>query len=81
LSGQEYTQPGMFIANGRRRTSGRDADPAGLGPGPGANAPPAPAHNGQAYWLKLSAKSDGTFTVTNQRNGFFKTYAPALMAE
>ena len=28
----------------------------------------------QAYWLKLSARSDGTFTVTNARNGFKKTY-------
>ena len=45
-------------------------------PAAGANAPPAPVHNGKAYWIKVSARTDGTFTVTNQRNGFFKTYAP-----
>lgn len=27
-----------------------------------------------AHWLKLSAQSDRTFTVTNSRNGFAKTY-------
>jgi hypothetical protein len=32
-------------------------------------------HNGQAFWLKVSAKDDGSFTVTNARNGFSKTYA------
>jgi hypothetical protein len=31
-------------------------------------------HNGKAYWIKLSAQQDGTFTVTNTRNGFSKTY-------
>ena len=28
----------------------------------------------QARWIKLSAQPDGTFTVTNSRNGFSKTY-------
>jgi hypothetical protein len=28
-----------------------------------------------AYWLKVSAYPDGTFTITNPRNGFSKTYA------
>jgi hypothetical protein len=45
-------------------------------PQPGAAAPP-PAHNGPAYWIKVSAQADGTFTVTNARNGFAKTYAAA----
>ena len=36
---------------------------------------PPPAHNGQAFWLKVSARDDGSFTVTNARNGFVKTYA------
>jgi hypothetical protein len=27
-----------------------------------------------AYWIKVSALEDGTFTVTNSRNGFSKTY-------
>jgi hypothetical protein len=44
-------------------------------PAPGPNTPAPPAHNGPAYWIKLSAQPDGTFTVTNTRNGFSKTYA------
>ena len=28
-----------------------------------------------AYWLKVSASPDGSFTITNPRNGFSKTYA------
>lgn len=76
LSGQEYTEPGMFIANYT------DDQPAAMpiqpiaAPAPGPNAPPAPAHNGKAYWIKVSAQQDGTFTVTNTRNGFSKTYTP-----
>jgi hypothetical protein len=27
-------------------------------------------------WLKISAQLDGTFTITNSRNGFSKTYKP-----
>jgi competence protein ComEC len=33
-------------------------------------------HTGPAYWIKVSAQADGTFTITNNRNGFSKTYAP-----
>jgi competence protein ComEC len=74
LSGQEYTQPGIFIANTI------DDQPSALpvapipAPAPGPGAPPAPVHNGKAYWIKLTAQPDGTFTVTNTRNGFSKTY-------
>ena len=32
-----------------------------------------PAHK-PAYWIKISAKADGSFTVTNRRNGFTKSY-------
>jgi hypothetical protein len=35
----------------------------------------APVHNGIAYWIKVSAQADGSFTVTNARNGFSKTYS------
>ena len=74
LSGQEYSQPGMFIANLLDEPSA--AMPiAPIAAPQGANAPPAPVHNGKAYWIKVSARTDGSFTVTNQRNGFFKTYA------
>jgi hypothetical protein len=74
LSGQEYTQPGMFIANLLDDPSMimpiAPIAASQLGPSP----PPAPVHNGKAYWIKVSAKADGSFTVTNQRNGFSKTY-------
>ena len=39
------------------------------GPGGGAAAAHAPAH-----LIKVSAQADGSFTVTNTRNGFSKTY-------
>jgi competence protein ComEC len=74
LSGQEYTVPGMFIANGV------DDQPSSMpiAPAPastaGSGAPPPPAHNGKAYWIKVSAQQNGSFTVTNTRNGFSKTY-------
>jgi len=74
LSGQEYTVPGLFIANGVDDQPGTmPVAPVPL-PQPGDNAPPAPAHNGQASWIKVSAGDDGTFSVTNSRNGFSKTY-------
>jgi competence protein ComEC len=74
LSGQEYTVPGLFIANLV------DDQPAAMpiaavpAPPPGPGAPPAPVHNGPAYWIKVSAQADGSFTVTNARTGFSKTY-------
>ena len=76
LSGQEYTVPGMFIANGiDDPPSALPIAPIAASP-PGPNTPPPPAHNGPAHWIKVSAQADGTFTVTNTRNGFAKTYAP-----
>ncbi|MCM3881343.1 MAG: MBL fold metallo-hydrolase [Vicinamibacterales bacterium] len=38
--------------------------------GPGGNAAHSPA-----YYFKVSASTDGSFTVTNSRNGYSKTYA------
>jgi beta-lactamase superfamily II metal-dependent hydrolase len=73
LGGQEYTVPGMFIAN-QLDEPAMPVTPM-TPPAPGANVPPAPAHNGPAFWIKVSAKPDGTFTVTNARNKFSKTYA------
>lgn len=76
LSGQEYTVPGMFIANGV------DEQPAAMPIAPmtppargTAAAAPPPVHNGPAFWIKVSARQDGSFTVTNARNAFSKTYA------
>jgi competence protein ComEC len=74
LSGQEYTVPGMFIANTL------DEPPTAMPiapvppPAQGQQAPGPPQHNGAAYYFKVSALQDGTFTVTNTRNGFSKTY-------
>ena len=74
LSGQEYTVPGMFIANLLDEPSAAMPVADITAPQPGPNAPP-PAHNGPAHWIKVTALRDGTFTVTNTRNGFAKTYA------
>ncbi len=74
LSGQEFTSPGMFIANGvDDAQSAMPVQPL-TAPASGPGTPP-PAHNGKAYWIKVTAQSDGSFTVTNTRNGFAKTYA------
>jgi beta-lactamase superfamily II metal-dependent hydrolase len=74
LGGQEYTVPGMFIGN--RFDEEPEAIPVGAWTPPpqGQQAPPAPAHNGKAFWFKVTAQQDGTFTVTNTRNNFTKTY-------
>jgi competence protein ComEC len=74
LSGQEYTMPGMFIANlfDEPQTAMPLAPVAP--PAQGQPAPAGPQHNGTAYYFKVSAMQDGTFTVTNTRNGFSKTY-------
>jgi beta-lactamase superfamily II metal-dependent hydrolase len=73
LSGQEHTVPGLFIAN-----LVDDQPPAmpvaALPPPTGPGAPPPPAHNGPSFWIKVSAETNGTFTVTNARNGFSKKY-------
>ena len=74
LSGQEYTVPGMFIANLLDEPLAAMPVSPIAPPAPGAFAPPAPAHNGPAYWIKVTAQMDGTFTVANARNGFAKTY-------
>jgi beta-lactamase superfamily II metal-dependent hydrolase len=77
LSGQEYTVPGLFIANGVDEPA--TAMPVAPLPAPQPGSPPtpptpAPVHNGPAYWFKVSAQPDGSFTVTNARNGFEKRY-------
>jgi competence protein ComEC len=78
LSGQEYTVPGMFIANGLDEQLAAVPVAPMPAPQPGPGAPPAPVHNGTAYWIKVSAQADGSFSVTNARNGFTKTYRAGL---
>ena len=74
LSGQDYTVPGVFIANGIDDQP--DSMPLAPMPPPqrGSNAGPPPVHSGPANWIKVGASRDGSFTVTNSRNGFSKTY-------
>jgi competence protein ComEC len=74
LSGQEYTVPSIFIANMLDEALVAMPMAPIEAPPLGSNTPPPPAHNGPAYWIKVSAQTDGTFTVTNTRNGFAKTY-------
>ncbi len=74
LSGQQYTVPGLFIANTVDEVqSTMPIEPRhGATRGPGVE--PAPRHNGEAHWFKVSSQADGSFTVTNSRNGFSKAY-------
>jgi beta-lactamase superfamily II metal-dependent hydrolase len=43
-----------------------------------ANVIEDPMHS-PAHWIKVSAEGDGSFTVTNSRNGFTKSYATPLL--
>ena len=62
LCGQEYTQPGLFIANTFDEPLPAMPVQPIAAPAPGPNAPPPPAHNGPAYWFKIQAKQDGSFS-------------------
>ncbi len=44
---------------------------------PTTNDDEASVHLGQAYWTHIAARRDGSFTVTNSRNGFSRAYGPA----
>ena len=44
------------------------------GPGGGFGGPGRGGHTGPAFYIKVSARSDGSFTVTNTRNNFSKSY-------
>jgi beta-lactamase superfamily II metal-dependent hydrolase len=77
LSGQDYTVPGLFIANTVDEQPEQMPIAALTPPPPGPGGSPPPAHDGPAYWLKVSARADGSFTVSNARNGFSKAYAAA----
>jgi beta-lactamase superfamily II metal-dependent hydrolase len=83
----EHNAAGAFIANIDDNQTIADVLTAPPPPPRGAGAPaarggggggggrgnPAAAHT-PAYWIKVTAQSDGSFTVTNTRNGFSKTY-------
>ena len=42
-----------------------------------ANMDAAPPTNHPAHYIKLSARTDGSFTITNQRTSFTKEYPAA----
>lgn len=64
--------PATFVANleDNATLAGVLVPQPGAGRGGFGGTPHSPA-----YLLKVSAQQDGTFTVTNTRNGFSKTYA------
>ena len=73
--------PATFVANvdDEATVAGvLTAPPAAAGGrrGGGRGAPGGPAAHAPAYLITISARPDGTFTVTNTRNGFRKTYRP-----
>ena len=66
-------QPPTSAATGQPGVAPPAGAPGGRGGGRGG---PGPAHTGPAFLIKVSAQADGTFTVTNTRNGFSRTYRP-----
>jgi beta-lactamase superfamily II metal-dependent hydrolase len=61
--GEAHNRPDAFIAN---LDEGQ--------PVPGAADGQAPVHTGPAHWIKVSARADGGFTISNSRTGFAKEY-------
>jgi beta-lactamase superfamily II metal-dependent hydrolase len=55
--------------------AGDAAAPARQGGPGGGRGGFGPQHTGPAFLIKVSASADGSFTVTNTRNNFSKTYA------
>jgi competence protein ComEC len=71
-AGVEHNTPGLMIANidEPAQLAAVVGGAATLPEGAGGMAAHAPAH-----YIKVSARNDGSFTVTNTRNGYSKTYA------
>ena len=65
-------------APGLPQPQGQQQPAAAPPPGPARGATPggAAAAHSPAYLIKVSAQPDGTFTVTNTRTGFTKSYTP-----
>jgi beta-lactamase superfamily II metal-dependent hydrolase len=75
-AGIEHNAPGAFIANLEEPSalaSRLGAPPTGTGGGNAGRGGGAPPHS-PAYWIKVTARRDGTFTVSNSRNNFSRTY-------
>jgi competence protein ComEC len=74
--GIEHNSAGAFIANvDSMATIASVLNPSPAAPGTQQGGPRGNAAHTPAYWLKISAMPDGSFTVTNSRNGFSKAYA------
>jgi competence protein ComEC len=67
--------PATFIANVEDNATIAGVLTAQAAAAPRGGFGGAAAHT-PAYLIKVSAQQDGTFTVTNTRNGFSKTYKP-----
>ncbi|MFO7301074.1 MAG: MBL fold metallo-hydrolase [Acidobacteriota bacterium] len=65
--------PGAAMGQGRQGGGAGHAGPGGAGRGGRGGMMGAAAHT-PAHYIRISAREDGTFTVTNSRNGFEKTY-------
>ena len=83
----DHNAPGVFVANIDDNATianlltappppprGAGDAPGGAGGGRGAGRGNPPPPHTPAYWIKVTAQQNGTFTVLNARNGFSKTY-------
>jgi beta-lactamase superfamily II metal-dependent hydrolase len=77
-AGLELNSPSLFIANVEdpATISNVLVNPPPTFGQPGGR-PTSGGHTGPAFLIKVSAQADGSFTVTNTRNNFSKTY-PAI---
>jgi beta-lactamase superfamily II metal-dependent hydrolase len=73
-AGAPAARGGAPQAGAGPQAGGRTGGPAGGGFGRG-RGPGAGAHT-PAYWIKVTVQPDGTYTVTNSRNDFSRTYTP-----
>jgi hypothetical protein len=75
---RQVRQPQALRTAGRSLRAGGVPPQGGPGGGPGGGVRGGGGVRSRghtpAYYIKVSAHADGTFTVTNTRNGFSKTY-------
>lgn len=78
--GNSLANPAPAVGGGARGGSGGGGFGAGRGQfaggaSGGRGGGRGGGHIGPAFWIKVTAQADGSFTVLNSRNGFSKTYA------
>lgn len=69
--GVEHNPAGVYIAN----VDSLPTIASVLNPTPGAPSSRTDPAHAPAHYIKISALPDGSFTITNSRNGFSRTYA------